>query len=206
MTTDVPDNPGAVVLVLHGGLEHGTARTRAYLPQVLLCRILAATVARRWRRTEGAPAAAFYRLQFAWTGWDGDGRDALTDHAWALAELRRRHPGVPIAVLGHSMGGRIGVRLAADRAVVGVVGLAPWLPVEDPVAHLTEARLSVVHGTRDRELPPESTAGFLTRARDAGMRIRQLEVIGGGHSLLRHYRRWNQLAAEELMLLVRDQG
>jgi fermentation-respiration switch protein FrsA (DUF1100 family) len=200
--TAVPADPRVVVLVLHGGPEHGTSRCRWWMPQVLLCRLLAEAVRRRWSRVTDSPGeAAVYRLQYAWTGWDGDGRDVIADASWALAELARRHPRTPVALLGHSMGGRIAVRLAGVPGVLGVVGLAPWLPAEDPVDQLAGVPVTIVQGTRDRELPASTTAEYLARARASGGWITQLAVNGGGHGMIWRFNRWSQIATEQLAAL-----
>jgi dienelactone hydrolase len=199
VATTVPADPLTAVLVLHGGPEHGTARCRWWLPQVLRCRLLAVAVTHQWPTAE---QPAVYRLQHAWTGWDGDGRDPIADASWALAELGRRHPGIPVAILGHSMGGRVGVRLAGYPGVRGVVGLAPWLPSDDPVDQLAGVPVSVVQGTRDRELPATSTAEFLLRAHTAGALLAQIAVPGGGHAMIWRMRSWHRLAARQLAAIL----
>lgn len=193
--------PALVVLVLHGGPEHGTARCHWWLPQVLRCRLLARAVARRWPGHRAGPVAV-YLLQHAWTGWDGDGRDALDDVAWALRALADRHPGVPVGLLGHSMGVRVAVHAAGAESVVGVVGLAPWLPATDPVAPLAGRSLTVVLGTRDRELPAATTTVFLARTTAAGVPVRRLTVRGGGHAMVFRMGTWSRLATAGLAGLV----
>ena len=55
--------------------------------------------------------------------------------------------------MGFSMGGAVSVRAAAHPAVVGVLGLAPWLPDELDLAPLRGRGLDVLHGALDRWLP-----------------------------------------------------
>ena len=195
------DPPGSVVLVLHGGPEHGTRRCHWWMPQVLRCRMLARAVARRWQRRRVGPVAV-YLLQHAWTGWDGDGRDALADLAWAMRLIDQRHPGVPLALLGHSMGARTAVRAADAVGVVGVVGLAPWLRAGDPVSPLVGRSLVVVQGTRDRELPAATTTVFLERVVAAGVPLRRESVRGGGHAMLFRMGTWSRRATMGLMDIV----
>lgn len=192
-------NPRLVVLVLHGGPEHGTSRCRWWMPQVLRCRMLAGAIVRRWPPKQ-AGAVAVYRLQHAWTGWDGDGRDAFTDIRWGLAELVARH-NVSVALCGHSMGGRVAARLADEPGVVGVVGLAPWLPATDPVAQLAGKPLCAIHGSRDRDVTPASTLTFLHNAAAAGALVRQHRIRGSGHGMLFRAGRWHRLATRELTLI-----
>ncbi len=188
--------PACVVLVLHGGPERGTARCRGWLPQVLRCRLLARAVARRWPADRGP--VAVYLLRNAWTGWDGDGRDAVADAEWALRLIGSRHPGVPVALLGHSMGARVAVRVAGSGDVAAVVGLAPWLPAGDPVGPLTGRALRVVQGSRDRELPATTTAVFLSGARAAGVAVRADTVRGGGHAMMFRMGTWSRSATAAL--------
>lgn len=185
--------PALVVLVLHGGPEHGTARCRWWMPQVVRCRLLARAVAHRWPTRVAGPAAV-YLLQHAWTGWDGDGRDAIADGRWALRLLGRRHPGVAVVLLGHSMGARTAVHAADAENVVGVVGLAPWLPAQDPVEPLVGRKLVVVQGDRDREIPTATAAVFLQRAVAAGVPVRRETVRGGGHAMIYRMGAWSRLA------------
>jgi acylglycerol lipase len=67
------------------------------------------------------------------------------DVGLALAEAGRRHPGVPLILYGHSMGGLVAAHVAAGgaaRAIVGTLAsLAPGLPLEavDPAQIVREA-------------------------------------------------------------------
>jgi dienelactone hydrolase len=56
-------------------------------------------------------------------------------------------------MLGFSMGGSVSVRLGAHPSVVGVLGLAPWLPEQLDLSPLVGKRLAIVHGTLDSPLP-----------------------------------------------------
>jgi dienelactone hydrolase len=56
-------------------------------------------------------------------------------------------------MLGFSMGGSVSVRLGAAPSVVGVLGLAPWLPEQLDLSPLEGKRLAIVHGTLDGPLP-----------------------------------------------------
>jgi alpha/beta superfamily hydrolase len=70
------------------------------------------------------------RFNFRGVGESGgtydDGRGEVVDARVALAELRRRAPGVPITVCGHSFGSWVGLRAAAvDGRVDRVALVAP---------------------------------------------------------------------------------
>jgi dienelactone hydrolase len=67
----------------------------------------------------------------------------------AIASLAPRRT----LMLGFSMGGSVSVRLGADPSVVGVLGVAPWLPEQLDLSPLEGKRLAIVHGTLDGPLP-----------------------------------------------------
>jgi len=95
---------------------------------------------------------------------------------------------VPIALLSFSMGGAVATMVAEDPRVRAVVGLAPWLPDELDVGPLADRRLTVVHGSLDRNLawlpgvsPELSRRGF-ERALAAGATGDYHLVRGGFHA------------------------
>jgi alpha-beta hydrolase superfamily lysophospholipase len=60
-----------------------------------------------------------------------DVEDYVADVRAALEEVRRRNPGVPVFLLGHSQGGLIALKLALDEpaAIDGLVVTSPFLAV-----------------------------------------------------------------------------
>jgi alpha-beta hydrolase superfamily lysophospholipase len=159
-----------------------------------------------WAVARHARTAAVYRLKFSVRGWNGDGAAVLGDARWAIDQIADAHPGLPIAVVGHSLGGRVAMHVVGSRssvgrsgnssAVVGAVGLAPWVDPGDPVDLLTGVPLFVVQGTRDRIVPEPSTRAWLIRAARAGARIDSTLIDGAGHAMIRYYRRWHRLAVD----------
>ena len=83
---------------------------------------------------------AVAQLRYRLRGWNDTGDDALADVAFALDTLDARYGGVPIVLVGHSMGGRAALRSAGHPTVRGVVALAPWLPGTEPVEQLAGSR------------------------------------------------------------------
>jgi alpha-beta hydrolase superfamily lysophospholipase len=178
------------VLVVHGGRSISKAPVRAWHGAVLRLRPIARAIARRDR------GLAVYRLQLAGRGWNGAGVDAIRDARWALESLRIRHPGVPIVLIGHSMGARTCMRIAGDPDVAGVVGLASWLPPDEPIRQLAGRPVRLIHGTRDRMVPEASTRPFVARALHAGVDLDQVILEDTGHAMLSRWNDWNELAAE----------
>lgn len=124
--------------------------------------------------------------------------DALAAWRW----LAERHPGAPRFVFGHSLGGAIAVRLAAespDVAGLMVEGSFPsipdvvsrfkwgWLPISplitqrfDAAARIGQVRapVLVVHGSADRLIPPDLGEALYARAPEPK---RFVLVEGGSH-------------------------
>jgi predicted esterase len=181
--------PTAVALVLHGGRSMSDAPVRAFQVAVLRLRPLARAVAR------AHPEFAVYRLQLAERGWNGTGASAIRDARWALAALRAAHPEVPIVLVGHSMGARTCFRVAGDPNIAGAVGLAPWLPADEPIRQLAGVPIRILHGTSDRVVPESSTRPWLARLTAAGLAVDRTLLTGTGHAMLHRWREWNSQTA-----------
>jgi alpha-beta hydrolase superfamily lysophospholipase len=202
-TVASPHTPAAAVLVFHGGSATSRKRVSPFSPAVLRLIPVARAVAARDR------TAAVYRLKFSVRGWNGDGADVLRDARWALHQIADRHPGLPIVVVGHSLGGRVAMHVAGlavgsdgSSHVVGAVGLAPWVDPADPVDLLNGVPLSVVQGSKDRIVPERSTRPWLAAAAAAGARIESAVIPGAGHAMLRYFRRWHQLTADGVAFVL----
>ena len=146
--TEVED-PRAVVLVLHGGRSRSRQPTRPWQPAVWWMRPFAEAVS-----DAGDGKVAVARLRYAVRGWNGAQASPLPDARAALDQLAARHPGVPIGLLGHSMGGRVAFHLAGDERVRAIAALAPW--VERSVEAPTEPgiRVLAMHGCPGPMNPP----------------------------------------------------
>jgi hypothetical protein len=167
----------AVVLVLHGGAEHGGERMRpwraAYLRMVPLARALYRAGAR-----DGVAARL---LRNRVRGWNAPDLDPVRDARWALARIHAEHPGVPVV-------------LADDPAVVGVVALAPWTPDAEPVDAVRGRAVLIVHGVRDRMTDPAESYSFARRAEPGASRLVRFELSDEGHAMLRRSTVWTTLA------------
>jgi len=187
-----PEDAAAVVIVIHGGKNTSTVRGRAWNAAVLRLRPVATAIARRVT----TPATAVFRLQLAIRGWNGSGSSPLADLYWALAHIQRQYPDRPVVLVGHSMGGRLILRVADQPQVCGVVALAPWVEDNDPVRQLAGVRLTVIQGTGDRITPEPYSRPFLERARAAGAIVEQTILSGTGHAMIGRIGTWHRLAAE----------
>ena len=184
----------ALVLVLHGGKEASHEPVRRH--QLAYQRML--PLARGVRRRTGTEV---WLLRNRFRGWNEPDLHPVSDARWALAEAARRHPGVLIVVVGHSLGGRVALRVADAEGVVGVCALAPWTKSSDPVDQLDGRSVLLVHGDQDRITSPAASADYAKRA---GAR---LEVVrGSGHAMLRHHRAWDQLVQRFVRALVSEGG
>jgi pimeloyl-ACP methyl ester carboxylesterase len=196
-TTSTPPAPTSAVLVLHGGSVDSSMRVGPLSVAALRLVPVARTVARM------VPDAAVHRLRFSIRGWNTDGAAVLRDARWAVVEITRRHPGLPVVLVGHSLGGRVAMQtVRTERAAVGAVGLAPWLVADDAVDGLADVPLFVVQGTRDRTIPEPSTRAWLARAVRAGARVESVLIERGGHPMLRYARRWHRLAADGVLSVL----
>lgn len=191
LTLDVPDGPvRAVAMVLPGGRSHGTGRVRA--SQLAVLRMV--PFAKALRRAGGADGLAVARLRYVQRGWNGAAQAPLADARWALTELERRFPGVPIGLVGHSMGARTALYVADHPNVRLVVGLAPWIEPGDPVSQLAGRRILIAHGTLDRMTSPPASAAYARAAAQVAASVSYVSVQTDRHAMLRRARVWHELA------------
>lgn len=184
------DRPAVGALLLaHGGKErsHQTVGPRNGPVQRV-----------RWIGSAIAPqlaelGVAVHVLRFRYQGWNGRDADSVPDVRWAVEQLSEQYGTVPIALAGHSLGGRAVVNAADAPGVVAVLGLAPWLPPTEPTAQLAGRRLLLAHGTQDRITSPRSSFEFAVRARVDGHEVARIVLPSSGHTLLSRARDWNRL-------------
>lgn len=179
----------AVVLVLHGGAERGTGSVPpwklAFLRMVPIARAL-----HRAGREDGVEVRLLRNRRY---GWNAPAMDPLGDARWALERIRADHPGLPVVLVGHSMGARVALRVAGDPAVRGVCALAPWTPRGEPVDAVAGRSVLIVHGTRDRMTSPAESHAFAERAEGVAARVARFEIANEGHAMLRRSSVWTRL-------------
>ncbi|MGW5746289.1 alpha/beta hydrolase [Amycolatopsis sp. NPDC003861] len=215
---------GAVVLVLHGGAERGTGSVPpwklAYLRMIPIARALHRAGRKSGfsggpgggapgsgRSPDGHGGVEVRLLRNRRYGWNAPSEDPIEDARWALARIHADHPGLPVVLVGHSMGARVALRVADDPAVRGVCALAPWTPRGEPVAAVAGRSVLIVHGTRDRMTSPAESHAFAERAAGVAARVARFEMANEGHAMLRRARVWTRLTvAFTLDLLAGDDG
>jgi predicted esterase len=179
---------------------HGGAATKAVAPKeraLSLVRMRAFEQFVHRATADRGIATALVRYRVA--GWNGEAADAYQDVRWAIAELRDQHGSdVPIILVGHSLGGRAVLRAGGERQVTAVCALAPWTPPGEPVMHLRDQTVVILHGRADRWVPARLSQEFAVRARRSGARVARF-TIDGGHSMLRRAHRWHTFATDVVL-------
>ncbi|WP_139981516.1 alpha/beta hydrolase [Nocardioides litoris] len=179
--TRSPRDPAGLVVVLHGGASRGD-RMAVSPTQLSVVRMIG--VAGRIARA-GRGRLAVARLLNSYRGWDTE-HTPVDDARWAVDQLLERWPGRPVALVGHSLGGRAALLAAEHEAVTTVVALNPWVYPTDGVG-LPGRSVLVVHGDQDRIASPERARRVADRiGRSAEVTFRVVE--GGKHAMLRHGR------------------
>ena len=193
----------AVVLLLHGGMENHLSRARPFDPSVLRLIPFGRSVVRA-----GGGRIALASLRYAVRGWNGDRESPLPDARWALDQIDGRFGTVPVGLVGHSMGGRVALRVGDHRTVRSVAALAPWLPRGEPIPALDDRTVLLAHGTADRTTDPQATAQLAVKLREEGVEVEQHEFIGGRHSMLFPAGAWHDMVAEFMVrtLLTPEPG
>jgi predicted esterase len=201
LTHRAPDDPRAVILMLHGGKARGLDPVDERSASWRRSRWMMTHIAGRANRA----GAAVWLLRYGVRGWNaGAGADPspVPDARWALDEVRREHGDLPVVLLGHSMGARTSVAVADDESVVGVVGLAPWLPADEPVRPLAGKHLAVAHGASDKITSARATRAFVGRAGRVAASTEFHDMGRAGHYMFRRIPEWNDFAVSRSLAIV----
>lgn len=185
-----PPDTKAVALVLHGGAERGRQANRAWSHNV--ARLLPFS----WSLARLPGPLAVGRLRFGVRGWNGDERSPVADAEWALGEIRQQFPGRPVAVIGHSMGGRVALHVADDPDVDLLVGLAAWVEPSDPVPVRDGMRSVFMHSDRDRITSIAGPRRVVQALRDEGKPASLIRIAESDHPMLRRAGTWTALVTE----------
>lgn len=190
----------AIALILHGG--------RSVTPQphrhrdVSYLRMLPFAPA-VWRVSRGRVAPVLvHNRQGGWIASSGSG----VAQARQLARHLTTEHGRPVVLLGHSSGGWAALRAGDEDAVIGSVALAPWVGEHEPVEHLRETIVRVIHGGADTVCSPQRARDLVERVQALGGDATYREIPGGGHALLDRPWRWHRLAARAVVEVVERHG
>lgn len=184
-----------VALVLHGGKSHSydPVETHHLSPARMV------PFARHLHRAGKNHGMAVWSLRNSVRGWNGEAMAPLQDARWALRQISEQHPGVPVYLLGHSMGGLTAVCAADDPHVAAVVALAPWLNAATPASRVAGRSVLIVHGTGDRWTSPAESLKFARRAAGDAASLQYVSLKGAGHFMFRRVRLWHSLATGFVM-------
>lgn len=185
----------AVVLLLHGGTPDSFAPVRAFDHAVLRLFPFGRSVVRA-----GGGRIAVATLRYAVRGWNGEQESPLPDARWALDQIDERFADLPMGLVGHSMGGRVALRVADHVAVHGggvssVAALAPWLPPGESISAIDHQTLLLAHGTADRVTDPAHTSELAEKLAADGVDVELVRFPGARHSMLFPARPWHDLVA-----------
>lgn len=195
---DVPDHreTRGVVLMLHGGKEHSDRAVDGRSASWRRAAAMQRTIAPAFAEAGYATWLLRYRLR----GWNGEA--PVVDAAAALRRTDAELPGLPVVLLGHSMGARTAVHVADHPTVAGVVALAPWFPPGESVAALPGRALRVMHGARDRITSARASQAYVERAAAVGADATFVSAGLAGHYMFTHVARWNAFARERSLELL----
>jgi dienelactone hydrolase len=193
-----PRSAADLVLLAHGGEVDSLGDPHSWRAPILRMWPFAAAV------RDAAPDAAVGLMRYRYRGWNGA-------DAHPAADLRAVLDGLPerikrVVLIGHSLGGRAVVAAGNHSKVVGVLGLAPWLPADEPITlhgsgHAaaddneigSAVTVVLAHGTDDRITDPRLTAAYARRLRATSLTVGLVNVEGENHAMLRRYADWNEL-------------
>lgn len=191
VATHVPSDPAGIALVLHGGASRSQGM-RVSPTQLSVLRMV--PIAGRLAHA-GRGRLAVYRLLNSARGWDSH-TTPVDDVRWALNRVGERHGvRVPVALVGHSLGGRAAVMTAGEPQVHSVVALAAWLYPQERLPAATDRDVLFVHGDHDRIARP-GHAHAAARRLSQEARVGFVTLKGGKHAMLRRHRVFDGLAAD----------
>lgn len=192
-----------VVLVLHGGRANSfePVRSRHLSParMVPFARLL-----HSWGSGAGLET---WSLRNRVRGWNGEEMSPLHDARWALQRIQERHPGLPVYLLGHSMGGLTALCAADHPQVRAVVALAPWVDSTTPLQQVAGRRVLVIHGDADTWTSPRESLRYAQRIQHVADDVRYVTLTGAGHFMLTKLTVWQELSVSYVLdSFVRDTG
>lgn len=177
------------MVALHGGASR---RGNQMVSPAQLSVVRMIPIAKRIARL-GRGRLGVFRLLNSHRGWN-DTHTPVHDVKWALRILRDRYgKGVPVGLVGHSLGGRAALLAGSAPSVLSVVALNPWVRPDDHV-DLSGRRVLVIHGSDDR-VASYDHAAEVARSLAASTDVTFTTVERGRHAMLRQARAFERPAA-----------
>ena len=182
VATHLPPDPQGLVLVLHGGASRRRITTVSPTQPSVLRMV---PISRRIARV-GRGRLAVLRLLNSHRGWDEE-HSPVHDVAWALGRAREQFgPLPPVALVGHSLGGRAALLAAGAPEVRSVVALAAWLYPQERLPPLHARHILFVHGSRDR-VAQRGSAERAARSLADSSQVGFVTVRGASHAMVRRH-------------------
>lgn len=192
-STDVGDSmhlsipgPALAVLVLPGGTDFSYRPFSAVQGSALRMYPFTASI-----QAAFGPRVRVRQARYRVYGWNGGQASPMPYARNALERLSSDYPGVPVAVIGHSMGGRIAAQLGDDPRVTDVLALAPWWQFADWRQIHDDVRVVAMHGEADTVTRARRTAKGVRELAERGLDATYVSVPGGQHPMLDHIGLWH---------------
>lgn len=187
-----------IVLALHGGAPRSTTATPRFDPGYLRLALAARAISTHSRGT-----LAVALLRHAVRGWNAAAESPVLDAQWALNRLAATYPGLPVALLGHSLGGRVAFALVHRPEVRSLVALAPWMSDAYDAHDFLGTPTLIVHGTADTITDADASQDLVRRIQGLGGDAR-FESVPGSHPLMWRFGHIHSMAAHFLTETLRD--
>lgn len=196
---DAEGTPRGLVLVLHGGKQHGHTPVDGRSLSWRRMHAMQRAITPRAHRA----GVSTWLVRYRHRGWnDVTAPSPVPDARWALDRVREEVGSLPVVLLGHSMGARTAVHVADDELVRGVVAVAPWFPPSDSVSALRGRRLAAAHGRADRITSFRATAAFVQRAQGVAASVELHDMGPVGHYMFKRVRDWNEFALSRSLAML----
>lgn len=178
-------SPRLAVLVAPGGTDFSYQKFSRFQPSALRMYPFTLSIQARFGSSVRVHQAG-YRV----VGWNGGQASPMPYARNALAELKTKYPDTPVALIGHSMGGRIVANLGDDEQVTDILALAPWWQFADWRKIHDGARVLAIHGENDNLTRPRRTEKGIEELKARGLDAEFVSVPNGGHGMLDHIGLW----------------